>query len=465
MKGLDELQHVEMRNEFRRQIGAIYGVEPVFQGDVSTSGGLNNEGLQLTVTTRAIEYGQGIYNKNFFPELIKAIGAEGWSLTLNPSEEQDEMAKLTRQNQSLFNGQQALQLGLKARYDSDTGEVVIEDGELEEEEQPMGESPFGQPTTPPRPTGSPSIGRSKEFNSLLKQAKSRPSFSKLSDTLKKELDKFIKRFKRKPNEAELKKAIAKINLKLARELNESTGKLFKRAYLKEMEKVEKELGLNVIFNTIDENALSVLNSQDVLSKAYSGISSNITTELNGIIQEAYRDPKGLSLKQITDKISDVASVADFKAETIARTEMSKVSSAARKVSYSKEQDFNTFLFKWIGPNDNRTTETSKRIKSRTINGVNWNELIGIVKEESSKDFPDWTVNEDFPVSHYNSRHTFIKIPGTTEKSKRTEMQIAVNKETEQEKKDVNEEFELELKKREIEIMNEKKDLIKKLKNE
>jgi hypothetical protein len=470
MKGLDELQHVEMRNEFRRQIGSIYGIEPLFQGDMSTSGGLNNEGLQLTVTTRAVEYGQGIYNKYFFPELIKAIGAEGWSLTLNPSEEQDEMAKLTRQNQSLFNGQLALQLGLEAEYDDDTGEVTIKPGKLEEKEPEVGETPFGQPTTPPRPTGSPSIGKGRlyqdyEFNKDLIKAKNRPSFSKLSDTLKKEIDSFIKRFKRKPSETELRKAISQINLKLSKELSESTNKLFKQAYLKEIERVEKELGLNVIFGTVDENALTALNSQDVLSKAYSGISSNITTELNGIIQEAYRDPKGLSVKQITDKISDMAKVADFKAETIARTEMSKVSSAARKVSYSKEQDFDTFLFKWIGPNDNRTTDTSKRIKSRTINGVTWNELIGIVKEESSRDFPEWTVDKDFPISHYNSRHTFVKIPGSTEKSKRTEMQEIVNKETEQEKKDVNEEFNLELKKKEIKIMKEKKELIKKLKNE
>ncbi len=130
MKNLEELQHTEMRNEYRRQIGAVYGVEPIFQNDTSTSGGLNNEGLQVTVTNRAVEYGQSLYNDFFYPAILKAMGVKGWTLTLNPSEEQDEMAKLMRQSQTLDNGLKAVNLGLSAKYSSKTGEVVIEDGEL-----------------------------------------------------------------------------------------------------------------------------------------------------------------------------------------------------------------------------------------------------------------------------------------------------------------------------------------------
>jgi len=445
---------------------SIYGVEPIFQGDVSTGGGLNNEGLQVTVTNRAIEYGQGIYNNNFFPKILKAMGTEGWTLTLNPSEEQDEMAKLTRQNQSLFNGQIAIGLGLEAEYDDDTGEVIIKPGKLEEKEVP--ESPFGAPTTPPRATGAPSIGKGFEFNKELIKARTRPPFTKLSNILKNEIDNFIKRFKRKPSEAELSKTINKINLKLTKELETSSKRLFKQTYLTEMGKVEKELGSNVLFNTVDENALSVLANQDVLLKAYTGITSNLTNELNGIIQEAYRDPKGLTTKQITDKIKDLTDVADFRAETIARTETGKISSAARKTSYSKEEGFDTFLFKWVGPNDNRTTDTSKRIKARTKGGVPWSELIKIVEEESSVDFPEWTVNKEFPVSHYQSRHTFIKIPGTTTKSKeeaiRKEFQEIEDKRLEAEKKQADEELDLEIKKKELKVLKDKEELINNLKN-
>jgi hypothetical protein len=131
MNTLEEMQYIEARQEMRTQIGAIYGVEPIFQGDLSASGGLNNEGLQITVTNRASERGQKIYNKKVLPRIIEALGVEGWVLKLKPSEEQDEMAKLERQQLSLQNGQAAISLGLEAEYNADTMEVVIKSGPLQ----------------------------------------------------------------------------------------------------------------------------------------------------------------------------------------------------------------------------------------------------------------------------------------------------------------------------------------------
>lgn len=462
MRSLEDLQHTEMRNEFRRQIGSIYGIEPIFQGDQSNSGGLNNEGLQITVTNRAVEYGQGIYNNYFFKEVIKAIGAKGFSLTLNPSEEQDEMAKLQRQQMSLFNGQLALQLGLEAKYDDDVGEVIITPGELEQQETQ--DSPLGSTNLrPSRPTGMPPVASSMIE---LAKAKNRLPFSKLSNTLKKEIENILGKFKKKPSEAELSRALGKVNLKLKRELVKTTDELFKKTYINEMGRVEKEMGINVLFDTIDENTISVLSSQDVLSKAYDGIASNLTNQLNGIIHDAYRDPKGLTVNQITDKIKDLTDISDSRAETIARTETAKVSSAARKNSYSKEESFDTFLFKWIGPNDSRTTDTSKRIKDRTKAGVSWEELVKIIEQESSRDFPEWSVDKNYPVSHYNSRHTFVKIPGSVnkryEEKERKEMQDQEDILFDQKKKETEERLNLAMKRKEVDLMKDKEKLFKKL---
>ncbi len=43
MKPLGDMQFIETRNEMRRSIGATYGVMPLFSGDLSEYGGLNNE--------------------------------------------------------------------------------------------------------------------------------------------------------------------------------------------------------------------------------------------------------------------------------------------------------------------------------------------------------------------------------------------------------------------------------------
>ncbi len=392
MRSLDELQHVEMRNEFRRVIGGIYGVEPLFQGDQSQGGGLNNEGLQVTVTNRSSEFGQSIYNNYYYPKVMESLGAEGWSLKLRPSEEQDEMAKLDRLQRTLQNGQLALQLGLEAEFDDDTQEVRIQSGKLVKTEESL---TFPRNLLPSQPSGTPSL-------------KARTPFTRLSDTIKEEINKFLKKFKRKPSEADLKRGIKDINRRLARELNLSSKGLFKKLYSDEMEKVGRELGVNIIMGKIDENAIEVLNNQKVLAEAYEGIASKLTEKINEIIEDAYKDPKGLTVQQMTDKIKELTETSDFHAETIARTETGKISSAARKNSYAKEEGFENFKFKWIGPDDHRTTDTSKRIKARTSKGVTLDNLIKIVTEESAKDFPEWTVYKDFPVSHYNSRHTFIK---------------------------------------------------------
>ncbi len=407
MKGLDEMQYTEARQEMKRQIGAVYGVEPLFQGDMSQSGGLNNEGLQITVTNRAVEFGQGIYNTSFLPKILEAMGAEGWTLVLNPSEEQDEAARLERQGVSLSNGRLALDLGLDAKYDKDIGEVVIEEGELELQETEGG-GLFG-PEEPEsfRRTGSPAEQRLTD-KMILKLANQRPPFTKLAKVLEKEISKFIKIFKRKPTEKELKAKIRNIKSNLAKELGDSTTKLFKKTYSDSVDKIGRELSVDFTFDKVDDNALKALATQPVLTEAFEGISKDLSNKLNVIIKEAFEDPKGLSLQKIQEKIKDATSVSDFRAEEIARTETSKVSAAARRTSYKKADPEDEFKFKWIGPADNRTTDTSKRIKARTKEGVSWDNLIKIVTEESEKDFPKWTVDKDFPVSHFSSRHLFVR---------------------------------------------------------
>lgn len=420
MKSLDEMQYTEARKDMIRQIGGVFGVEPIFQADTSSSGGLNNEGLQITVTNRAVEYGQKQYNFYFFPKILDALMVSGWTLELQPSEEQDEMAKLERQAKSLEIGELALKLGLSAKYDSDVGEVIVESGELVKPEDPFSDLPFGdgdsapEASPPNENSGAPDkpdvSGEPKKSVTEKKRVnKARKPFSDLSNKLQKEIDKFIKTFKHRPTEAELSKVIAKINLNLKSELQASTSGMFSKIYNKELAKVGGELGVKIPFTHIDQGALLVLANQNVLSNAYSGLTDELTKNLKKIIVDAYRDPKGLSTQAITRKISEAVSISDFRAETIARVETSKVSAAARKNSYEKEGGLDKFLFKHIGPNDGRTTDTSKRIKARTKNGVTWENYIRIVEEESAKDFPKWKVNKDYPVSHYNSRHTFVRV--------------------------------------------------------
>lgn len=94
----DDIEFIEYRNEIRRSIGALYGVSPLFQADTSTGVGLANEGLQLTVTNRAVEAEQDMFNSKVLEWLVKQVGITDWKIVLNPNEEKDQTAKLQRES-------------------------------------------------------------------------------------------------------------------------------------------------------------------------------------------------------------------------------------------------------------------------------------------------------------------------------------------------------------------------------
>jgi len=80
----------------RDRISAFYGVSKIFMADNSASGGLNNDGMQILVTNRAVEMAQTIWNNYVFPFMTQEFGIIDWQLKLPPSEEEDEIAKLRK---------------------------------------------------------------------------------------------------------------------------------------------------------------------------------------------------------------------------------------------------------------------------------------------------------------------------------------------------------------------------------
>ena len=111
MDTLEEMQYIAVRDEIRNRIAAYFGVSSIFMVDNGKSGGLNNEGLQILVTNRAVEFGQKIYTDVLFPKILKQMGVFDWKLTLYPNEEEDEITRLRRDEQELNVAQRMAQLG------------------------------------------------------------------------------------------------------------------------------------------------------------------------------------------------------------------------------------------------------------------------------------------------------------------------------------------------------------------
>ena len=89
---LKELEFIAVRQELRQIIGAIYGVLPLYYGEMPS--GWSQEGLQVTITNRAVKWGQDILLKSFFRKLAEILGVEDWDIKLKQGEETDELMQL-----------------------------------------------------------------------------------------------------------------------------------------------------------------------------------------------------------------------------------------------------------------------------------------------------------------------------------------------------------------------------------
>lgn len=93
----DDINFIQYREEIYRRVGALWGVMPLFHADLSTGSGLANQGLQITVTNRAVEKEQSIFNNKVLPWVVKQLGITDWRIKLKPHEEKDLKAQLERE--------------------------------------------------------------------------------------------------------------------------------------------------------------------------------------------------------------------------------------------------------------------------------------------------------------------------------------------------------------------------------
>ena len=111
MDTLEEMQYMAVRDEIRNRIAAYYGVSSVFMIDNGKSGGLNNEGMQILVTNRAVEFGQKVYTEVLFPRMLREMNVYDWKLSLYPNEEEDEITRLRRDEMEANLAQRMMMLG------------------------------------------------------------------------------------------------------------------------------------------------------------------------------------------------------------------------------------------------------------------------------------------------------------------------------------------------------------------
>jgi len=132
-----EIDFIAYREELRRTIGALYGVQPIFQGDLSTGAGLTNQGLQITVTNRAVEMEQRLVNEKILKWICEQLGVSDWLIQLKPHEEKDLQAQIHRELMRIQKAERLVALGYKAKMKETEDGIDFdfeEGGEISQEE-------------------------------------------------------------------------------------------------------------------------------------------------------------------------------------------------------------------------------------------------------------------------------------------------------------------------------------------
>lgn len=276
VRPLTEMQYTETRNEYRRALGAFWGVQPIFQSDIQQSGGLNNEGMQITVTNRSIESGQK-YNDYFLGELAAQAGVTDWEVKLASVEVRDEMSELKIEEQKIANAVAMKNLGYDVELD--------EEGEFQYEKS---ETPI-VPSLPPASPASPSDASL----ALPPSGAAEPAVKSKKKALK---------------------AVFKAELDAIRSSDSSfsakAGQSYKLDYIED----------------------------SVYDGAFDGVNRRTSKAVKAYLVEA--SALGTSYKAMTARVARMTGLSEEEAERIVRTETHELKAKLRELAYSQTQPEN-----------------------------------------------------------------------------------------------------------------------------
>lgn len=189
-------------------------------------------------------------------------------------------------------------------------------------------------------------------------------------------------------------------------IKNKVNKYLLSSYTSQVNTIAKAFKYNIALDSTDFQIIQNTIDSKLLWQSYSNLEESVSKEINEIILSNYEGLK-LNTTEAKKEILDfIPKLTESRANTILRTENTNIKSLAQENTYNKLDPSGEFRYKWVGPDDYRTAESSKRVKMRTSRGVSMEELKQIIKEEA--DPRTYTPERPFLV-HINQRHTYVKV--------------------------------------------------------
>ena len=87
---LQEMDYLNVRNEIRDRISAIYGVPQLYMNVMEGVGGISGQTQQIKMMANVVSSDQRMYNEKILPIILKSFGITDWSIVLRSPEEKIE---------------------------------------------------------------------------------------------------------------------------------------------------------------------------------------------------------------------------------------------------------------------------------------------------------------------------------------------------------------------------------------
>ena len=87
---LHEMDYLPVREEIIKRVAMLYGVPPLFTGQMEGVGGISGQTQEMTMFGETVESDQRLFNEKVLPKLVENFGITDWILELAPPREKQE---------------------------------------------------------------------------------------------------------------------------------------------------------------------------------------------------------------------------------------------------------------------------------------------------------------------------------------------------------------------------------------
>lgn len=352
MRSASEMQLMEQKKEYKETIGALYGVMPIFQADTSTSGGLNNEGQQITVTVRAAEENQNFWN-NFHDWLCEQNQITDWKIRLKAVEEKDKAAEIDLKMKHAVYAQQMKMLGFNIemlpdgsfKFSGDPNAIQDNPPETMPPQEPMSNRRDGQPEKIDK-----SSDLKKNFFSAPKNSKFQTLLKKKIVLAKRRIALILENYLSQRQIFDIKKT-AQDNLKIQMEkilnpedIKNSVYSAIALEFSQGTESFEKKFGINTMPN---QRALQFL--QEYTFSNIKGMTDDLANKLRGEISRGIME--GLGKAELAKNINAILEVGKTRSNQIA---LETTTRAYAQGAFTAAKDSGITLKKYVFNPDPKT---------------------------------------------------------------------------------------------------------------